>query len=109
MHQDAALIGHDDLVLVTGAAGFIGGRVVGKLLERGFRNVRCFVRPSSDVSELDAIADGHPDANIELLTGNLLSRQDCLTAATGAAVVLHLAAGASEKSFADAVLNSVVT
>ncbi|HLA98409.1 MAG TPA: SDR family oxidoreductase [Anaerolineales bacterium] len=31
------------LILVTGATGYIGGRLVGRLLERGFR-VRCLVR-----------------------------------------------------------------
>src|SRR3990172_4521999 len=30
------------LILVTGATGYIGGRLVGRLLERGFR-VRCLV------------------------------------------------------------------
>jgi nucleoside-diphosphate-sugar epimerase len=109
MNLDGALIGQDDLVLVTGSTGFIGARVVETLLTRGFRNVRCFARPSSDVSRLEAIARRHEGARVDVIKGNLLSRQDCLTATLDAAVVLHLAAGTGEKSFPDAVMTSVVT
>jgi len=41
--------------------------------------------------------------------GNLLSGADCDSAARDVAVVYHLAAGTSEKSFPDAFANSVVT
>jgi nucleoside-diphosphate-sugar epimerase len=109
MNLEGALIGQDDLVLVTGSTGFIGSRVVEALLHRGFRNVRCFARPSSDVARLDAIASRHDGARVDVIKGNLLSRQDCLTATRDAALVLHLAAGTSGKSFPDAVMNSVVT
>ena len=37
-----------DCILVTGSNGFIGSKVVEKLLEYGFANLRCFVRPSSN-------------------------------------------------------------
>ncbi len=93
------LIEREDTILVTGANGFIGKRVVGELLNRGFRHVRCFVR-SSTVPE--------PNGNIEYFQGNLLSRDDCRKAAKGVAVIFHLAAGI-EKSFAGSFLNSVVT
>jgi nucleoside-diphosphate-sugar epimerase len=95
--------------VVTGSTGFIGTRVVETLLNRGFRNVRCFARPSSDAARLEAIAGRHEGACVEVIKGNLLSRQDCMTAMRDAAIVFHLAAGVSEKSFPDAVMNSVVT
>jgi nucleoside-diphosphate-sugar epimerase len=103
------IIGSDDRILITGAAGFIGTRVLQSLLDRGFRNLVCFVRPTSDLSGIEAIIDRQlPGVRIELITGNLLSRQDCEAASRDVSVILHLAAGTGEKSFPDAFLNSVV-
>ncbi|MGO9863404.1 MAG: NAD-dependent epimerase/dehydratase family protein [Terriglobales bacterium] len=103
------IIGPDDPILVTGAGGFIGSRVVNRLLELGFRNVRCFARPSSGISDLELIARRYHNASVTIVRGNLQSRADCATASKDAAVVYHLAAGAGEKSFPDAFINSVVT
>ena len=105
--QDNRLIGTDDPILVTGATGFIGSRLVQTLRDRGFRNVRCFARPTSDRAQLDAACG--TGARLEVITGNLLSRSDCLAATRDAAVIFHLAAGRGEKSFPDAFMNSVVT
>jgi nucleoside-diphosphate-sugar epimerase len=100
----------DDPVLVTGAAGFIGASVVESLLARGFRRVRCFARASSDVARLNEIVGRYGDrASVQIIRGNLLSADDCLTATKDVAVVLHLAAARGEKSFPDAFMNSVVT
>ena len=104
------MIAPDQRVLVTGAAGFIGNRVLERLLDRGFRNLVCLVRPSSNLSRLRAVIERRPaGAQIKLVTGNLLSRQACEEACKDVSLVLHLAAGVSEKSFPNAVLNSVVT
>jgi nucleoside-diphosphate-sugar epimerase len=107
--QPKYIIGRDDLILVTGATGFIGSRVVETLLELGFRNLRCFARPSKKQAKLTGIAKAYEGASVEVLTGNLLSREDCAAAAKGAKVIYHLAAGTGQKSFADAFMNSVVT
>ena len=94
---------------MTGASGFIGSRVLQNLLDRGLRNIVCFVRPSSDLSEIEAMIERRPpDARIDVRKGNLLSRADCEAAAKDVAVIYHLAAGTGEKSFPDAFLNSVV-
>ena len=95
----------DDLILVTGARGFIGSRVVAQLADRGFRRIRCLVRPAGDSPKADAL--NLP--GVEVLHGNLLSREDCDAAAAGAAVIFHLAAARGENSFPEAYLNSVVT
>ena len=109
MENNAFIIGQDDLILVTGATGFIGARLVESLLVRGFRNLRCFARSSSNTAQIEAIAGRHQGAQVEIVTGNLLSRDDCSAAASKVAVVFHLAAGTGQKSFPDAFMNSVVT
>jgi len=103
------IFGQDDLILVTGATGFIGSKLVGCLLDRGFRNLRCFVRPSSNMAKIEALANHYKNAHIDVVTGNLLSREDCSSATKGAAVIFHLAAGTGQTYFADAFMNSVVT
>jgi nucleoside-diphosphate-sugar epimerase len=103
-----SIIGRDDQILITGANGFIGSRVVETLLRSGFTKLRCFVRPSSDRVRLDAILQANSLARVEILAGNLLSREDCMRAADGVAVVIHLAA-AGDRSFAGSFMNCVVT
>jgi nucleoside-diphosphate-sugar epimerase len=103
------VIGSDQLILITGAAGFIGSRLVDTLLGMGFVNLRCLVRSSPKSAPLRALAQRHSGANLEVMEGNLLSREDCRDAVREAAVVFHLAAGRGEKSVPEAFLNSVVT
>jgi nucleoside-diphosphate-sugar epimerase len=99
-----------DRILITGAAGFIGRSVVNALLDSGFYNLRCLTRPFSKLDGLNKIIRAYTDgAQVEIMTGNLLSAEDCSTAVEGIAVIFHLAAGRGEKSFPDAFLNSVVT
>src|SRR5205809_2312598 len=98
-----------DRILVTGSNGFIGSKVVEKLLEYGFANLRCFIRPSSRVDHLEkALSRLDAGRNVELVTGDLLSRDDCRKAAEGVSIIYHLAAG-MEKSFAGAFMNSALT
>ena len=98
----------DDLILVTGSNGFIGAKVVEILLEHGFFNLRCFVRPSSQLVRLENTLN-HFDGgkHVERVTGDLLSRNDCQRAADGVSIIYHLAAG-FEKSFAGAFMNSAL-
>src|SRR5262249_24101814 len=103
-------IDRDAPILVTGANGFIGTRVIQRLLDRGFTHVRCLTRPWSDSSRFEAVAAGCRDgARVEVVRGNLLSREDCIAAAKDVALIYHLAAARGEKSFPDAFMNSVVT
>ena len=98
----------DDRILVTGSNGFIGSKVVEKLLEYGFANLRCFVRPSSRLPRLKEVLDRLPAGrNADLAIGDLLSRDDCRNAAEGVSIIYHLAAG-MEKSFAGAFMNSAL-
>jgi len=98
----------NDCILVTGSNGFIGAKVVEILLEYGYSNLRCFVRPSSQLGRLENTI-GRFDAgmNVKLFAGDLLSRQDCAKAAEGVSIIYHLAAG-FDKSFAGAFMNSAL-
>jgi nucleoside-diphosphate-sugar epimerase len=108
MHENNLIIGPDDPILLTGSNGFIGSRVVAALLRSGFTNLRCFVRPSSNLTGLNAILETAAEPRVEVMQGNLLSREDCAKAAKDVAVILHLAAGI-EKTFPGSFMNSVVT
>jgi len=102
------MISPDESILVTGSAGFIGGKVVKTLLEYGFNDIRCFVRPSSQLGRLQkAIGQFGACANVELVTGDLISAEDCAKATAGVSLIYHLAAG-FDKSFAGAFMNSAL-
>ena len=97
-----------DRVLVTGASGFIGARVVSTLLAHGLSDIRCFVRPSSRLDRLREVLVGRKaDQSIDIVSGDLLVRDDCTRAVEGVSVILHLAAG-FDKSFAGAFMNSAL-
>lgn len=104
----ACLITSDQCVLITGSNGFIGSKVVETLLERGFSNLRCFVRSSGKIQNLEKILAAYPNAHVEIVKGNLLDREDCERAVKDASVIYHLAAGI-DKSFAGSFMNSVLT
>src|SRR5690242_15709424 len=95
------IIRPDDPILVTGASGFIGFKVVESLLKLGYQNLRCFVRLSSNTDRLVSLAERSHSARLEIIRGNLLVNADCETAARNAAVIIHLAAGTGQKSFPD--------
>jgi len=104
------IIKYDDKILITGAAGFIGAKVVERLLARGFRNLRCLVRPSSNTKRLEAVISSHRESGqISMMKGNLLSRDDCSAAVRDVLLIYHLAAGTGTESVPDAFMNSVVT
>ena len=103
------IVNRDDQILITGAAGFIGSRVTQCLLDRGYRNLVCLVRPSSETAKIEGIVERRPQgARVDVIKGNLLSPQDCMAACRNTALIYHLAAGTGEKSYPDAVMNSVV-
>jgi len=80
-------------ILVTGASGFLGRAVVERLLAHGDLNLRCFVRPNSNLSGLEKIRNRYPHAQFDYLVGNLASPDDARRAVEGIETVYHLAAG----------------
>lgn len=74
--------------LVTGGTGFLGTRVVAKLLERG-DEVRCLMRTSSSTESLDSLPNGN---RIEYFRGSFGRQEDCERALEGCDTVYHIAA-----------------
>jgi nucleoside-diphosphate-sugar epimerase len=108
MKDSDLLIDFQEPMLVTGANGFVGSKVVETLLQYGFMKLRCFVRPSSDVTRLNDIIRLFPAASVELIHGNLLSIDHCNMATKGVTVIFHVAAG-MEKTFPGCFMNSALT
>jgi nucleoside-diphosphate-sugar epimerase len=97
----------EEVVVVTGAAGFLGKRVADRLLATAAARVRLFVRSTAPGDAFEKLSLD-PSGRFEIVRGALLSKSDCNAATRGATVILHLAAGI-DKSFAGAFMNSVLT
>ena len=69
------------LILVTGATGYIGGRLVGALLAAGYR-VRCLVRTPAK------LANAHWVDDVEVVQGDV--ERDCVDAFAGCAAAYYL-------------------
>jgi acetylornithine/succinyldiaminopimelate/putrescine aminotransferase/nucleoside-diphosphate-sugar epimerase len=78
----------EDVCLVTGASGFIGGRLVERLAQEGYP-VRCLVRESSDTSQLERL-----DAQIAV--GDLARPRSLAHAVDGCSYVFHCGALVSD-------------
>jgi nucleoside-diphosphate-sugar epimerase len=75
----------NDLILVAGAGGFIGGHLVGKLLRRGYTNIRAVdIKPTNEWFQL------FPKA--ENVVADLQDRENCRHACREAVEVYNLAA-----------------
>jgi len=80
--------------LVSGATGFLGGRLAVALKEEGY-SVRALARPSGDVSRLAA-------GGIEIATGDLADEESLARAAAGRQLVFHTAGRVSDWGGAEA-------
>jgi 2-alkyl-3-oxoalkanoate reductase len=96
-------------ILLTGASGFLGTKLVAHLCSSGETHLRCFVRPNSDTSKLDGLRAKYPSTRFEYVVGNLLSRDDAYRATHNVDMVYHLAAqmrGAAPSLYENAVVAS---
>jgi len=89
----------NDLILVTGASGYVGGRLVPALLKRGYR-VRALARRPEKLACRPWAS--HPD--VEIVAADLLDLPALTAALDGGTVVYYLVHGmlAQGKRYADA-------
>lgn len=88
-------MGGDQLCLVTGASGFIGGQLTQQLVRAGYR-VRCLVRATSNTSALEAL-------DVELAIGDLTDADSVARAANGCEFAIHCAALVSDWAMVDEI------
>ncbi|KAE9586798.1 putative farnesol dehydrogenase (NAD(+)) [Lupinus albus] len=75
-------------ILVTGASGYLGGRLCNSLLRQGY-SVRVLVRPTSNLSNLPPSSSS---ASLEIVYGDVTDYASLLSAFSGCSVVFHVAA-----------------
>jgi nucleoside-diphosphate-sugar epimerase len=85
----------DHVCLITGATGFIGGRLAERLVQEGYQ-VRCLVRASSDTSLLDKL-------DVEIAVGDLTRARSLARAAEGCRDVFHCGARVSDWATAEEI------
>ncbi|KZV28897.1 dihydroflavonol-4-reductase [Dorcoceras hygrometricum] len=76
------------VILVTGASGFLGGRICHALVDQGY-HVKAFVRKNSDISSLPQPAHG---GTLQLAYGDVNDYQSLLEAFSGCHIIVHAAA-----------------
>jgi nucleoside-diphosphate-sugar epimerase len=96
-------------ILVTGASGFLGIRIVERLLLHGEQDIRCLIRNRTKTLQLESLRERFPNANIEVLQGDLRRPSTIDPAVEGVSLVIHAAAslkGSPAEMFADTVVAS---
>ena len=87
-------VGPGSLVVVTGATGYVGGRLVPELLAAGYR-VRCLVRSPVKLSQVPWVSQA------EVVQGDLADPDAVATAFAGADAVYYLAHSLGSSAFED--------
>ena len=79
-------------ILITGAGGFLGRRIVNRLLVHGQTDLRCMVRDASKAQALRDLATQYPGAQVEIVSVNLRNPAEIPAAVAGCELIIHAAA-----------------
>jgi len=90
----------ESVCLITGATGFIGGRLAARLVQEG-HPVRCLVRASSDTSRLEEL-------DVQTAVGDLESASSLARAVAGCDHVFHCAALVSDWATTEEIVGANV-
>jgi ornithine--oxo-acid transaminase len=93
-------LSRDDVCLITGATGFIGGRLAQRLVAEGYQ-VRCLVRASSDTLLLDKL-------DVEIAVGDLTKLRSLARATDGSRYVFHCGARVSDWATTEEIVRTNV-
>jgi nucleoside-diphosphate-sugar epimerase len=96
-------------ILITGAGGFLGTRIVERLLAAGETDLRVMLRDPAKLRGLEEIAARYPGASLEPVTVNLRNPAEIGPAVAGCAMVIHAAAalkGSPAEMFMDSAVAS---
>ncbi|TFY57329.1 hypothetical protein EVJ58_g7085 [Rhodofomes roseus] len=92
-----------ELILVTGASGFIGSHVVVQLLEAGYR-----VRGTARGAKLDVLRSAFTNTNFEGTAIDDIATSDFTSALQGVDAVIHVASPLAGRESPEVTLNSAV-
>ncbi len=96
-------------ILVTGAGGFLGSRIVASLLAQGALDVRVHVRERPPRGLIEDLRERYPQAHIEWVGANLLANGTLDPLVRGVDCIVHAAArmrGAPADMFANTVVGT---
>lgn len=89
-----------DIIFVTGGHGFIGSRVVDRLIEEGYA-VRCLVRSTSDTARIDHL-------DWERVIGDVRDKASMADAVQGCRAILHLASPSAWRDITSPHMRDIV-
>ena len=95
------------MILVTGGTGFLGKRLVRKLVGPNGQRIRCLVRPGTSPEIFHPALADVPEVNLEMFPASFNDKAALKRALEGVDIVYHLAAS-KRGSAASMVANTVV-
>ena len=96
-------------ILVTGSGGFLGKRIIERLLAHGQTDLRAMVRDTSKSDGIRQIAANYPGAKVEIVSVNLRNPSEIPPVLADCGIVIHAAAalkGSAAEMFMDSVVAS---